>query len=75
LFLVLAWVISGASKLPHDSLIAAAHRAQADALDIAAPAKRRVADEYDGAQKRGEVARPSNPNCSKRNCRDWIKSA
>jgi hypothetical protein len=37
------------------SLIAAAHRAQADALEIEAAAKRRLADEYDGAQERGEV--------------------
>src|SRR5262249_27416829 len=32
-------------------------RAQADALDIKAPAKRRQADEYDAAQARGEVAK------------------
>ncbi|MFN7177492.1 MAG: hypothetical protein ACK4MX_11465, partial [Thermaurantiacus sp.] len=36
-------------------LIAAAHRAQADALEIEAAAKRRLADEYDSAQERGEV--------------------
>jgi hypothetical protein len=34
---------------------AAAHRAQADALEIEAQAKRRLADEYDAAQERGEV--------------------
>ncbi|MCK0198982.1 hypothetical protein MWN34_18955 [Ancylobacter sp. 6x-1] len=44
------------AKDAHDSLIAAAHRAQADALDIEAQAKRRLADEYDAAQERGEVA-------------------
>ena len=38
------------------SLIAAAHRAQADALEIEAQAKRRLADEYDAAQERGAVA-------------------
>ncbi|RLP79531.1 hypothetical protein D9R14_07665 [Xanthobacter tagetidis] len=43
------------AKDAHDSLIAAAHRAQADALDIEAQAKRRLADEYDAAQERGEV--------------------
>lgn len=43
------------AKDAHDSLIAAAHRAQADALEIEAGAKRRLADEYDGAQERGEV--------------------
>lgn len=37
------------------ALIAAAHRAQADALELEAGAKRRLADEYDAAQERGEV--------------------
>ena len=45
------------AKAAHDDLIAAAHRAQADALEIEAAAKRRLADEYDGAQSRGEVKR------------------
>ncbi|MEY9532152.1 hypothetical protein [Sinorhizobium fredii] len=36
--------------------IAAAHRAQADALEIESTAKRRLADAYDAAQERGEVA-------------------
>jgi hypothetical protein len=35
---------------------AAAFRARADALEIEAPAKRRLAYEYDAAQERGEVA-------------------
>lgn len=43
------------AKGAHDDLIAAAHRAQADALEIEAQAKRRLADEYDAAQERGEV--------------------
>lgn len=43
------------AKGAHDSLISAAHRAQADALEIEAQAKRRLADEYDAAQERGEV--------------------
>lgn len=38
------------AKGAHDALIAAAHRAQADALEIEAKAKRRLADEYDAAQ-------------------------
>ena len=38
--------------------VAAAHRAQADAVEIEAQAKRRLADEYDAAQDRGEVAGP-----------------
>lgn len=43
------------AKSAHDDLIAAAHRAQADALEIEAAAKRRLADEYDAAQQRGDV--------------------
>ena len=50
------------AKSAHDDLIAAAHRAQADALEIEAAAKRRLADEYDAAQARGEAAtRQRNP--------------
>ncbi|WP_287199939.1 MT-A70 family methyltransferase [Mesorhizobium sp.] len=45
------------AKGAHDQVVAAAHRAQADALDIEAAAKRRLADEYDGAQQRGEVSK------------------
>lgn len=44
-------------KKAHDELICAAYRAQGDALNIEAQAKRRLADEYDAAQARGEVAR------------------
>lgn len=44
------------AKQAHDDLIAAAHRAQANALEIEAQAKRRLADEYDAAQERGEAA-------------------
>ena len=35
--------------------ISAVYRAQADALEIESLAKRRLADEYDAAQERGEV--------------------
>lgn len=52
------------AKGAHDELIARAHRTQADALEIEAAAKRRLADEYDAAQERGEVAgqgKPSKP--------------
>ena len=45
------------AKGAHDVLIAAAHRAQANALEIEAQAKHRLADEYDAAQERGEVQR------------------
>ena len=43
------------AKGAHDALMAAINRAQADALEIEAGAKRRLADEYDAAQERGEV--------------------
>lgn len=43
-----------------DELIGKAHRAQADALEIEAAAKRRLADEYDAAQERGEVRSVGN---------------
>ena len=50
------------AKDAHDSLVAAAHRAQADALLIESQAKRRLADEYDAAQERGEVAGQGKPS-------------
>ena len=46
----------GKAKKAHDELIAAAYRAQADALAIESEAKHRLADEYDAAQERGELA-------------------
>jgi hypothetical protein len=49
------------AKNAHDELIAAAHRAQADALEIEAQAKRRLAAEYDAAQERGEVQAEGRP--------------
>ena len=45
----------GKAKQAHDDLIKTAYRVQADALEIEAGAKRRLADEYDAAQERGEV--------------------
>lgn len=45
----------------HDSLVAAAHRAQADALEIEATAKRRLADEIDTAKAAGELATDGRP--------------
>lgn len=44
------------AKEAHDSLLSSVYRAQADALTIEARAKSRLADEYDAAQERGEVA-------------------
>lgn len=44
------------AKEAHDTLLADVYRAQADALLIEARAKVRLADEYDAAQERGEVA-------------------
>lgn len=43
------------AKGAHDELVAKAHHAQADALEIMTVAARRLADEYDAAQARGEV--------------------
>lgn len=43
------------AKGAFDDVIGAVYRAQADALEIEAMAKRRFADEYDAAQERGEV--------------------
>ena len=43
------------AKRAHDEVITAVYRAQADALEIESLAKRRLADEYDAAQERGEV--------------------
>lgn len=45
------------AKAAHDDLIAAAHRAQAHALEIESKAKHLLADEYDAAQERGEIQR------------------
>lgn len=44
------------AKQAHDSLIADVHRSQAHALAIRARAEMRLAEEYDDAQDRGEVA-------------------
>ena len=44
------------AKKAHDDVLAAVYRTQADALLIEARAKSRLADEYDDAQERGEVA-------------------
>lgn len=44
------------NKKAYDDVIGAVYRAQADALMIEARAKMRLADEYDAAQERGEVA-------------------
>lgn len=45
------------AKRAHDDVIGAVYRAQADAALIEARAKMRLADEYDAAQERGEVAK------------------
>jgi hypothetical protein len=44
------------AKRAHDTLIAEVYRAQANALAIEARAKMRLAEEYDAARDRGEVA-------------------
>lgn len=48
------------AKKAHDDLIDAVHRVEGDALIIKAKAESRLADEYDAAQKRGEVATSSD---------------
>jgi hypothetical protein len=45
------------AKQAHDDILSAIYRAQANALEIEAQAKRRLADEYDAAQARDEVAK------------------
>jgi hypothetical protein len=50
------------AKKAHDDVLTAVYRAQADALEIEALAKRRLADEYDAAQDRGEVASQGKPS-------------
>jgi hypothetical protein len=45
------------AKRAHDELIAATYRVQADSLEIESMAKRRLADEYDAAQGRGEIGK------------------
>jgi hypothetical protein len=47
------------AKQAHDSLIVEVHRSQAHALAIRARAEMRLAEEYDAAQDRGEVAKGS----------------
>ncbi len=44
------------AKSAHGDVIAAVRRTQADALEIESLADKRLADEYDAAQERGEVA-------------------
>jgi hypothetical protein len=45
-----------------NEIVAKANHAQADALEIEALANRRIADEYDAAQARGEVASQGKPS-------------
>jgi len=49
------------AKQAYDEVISTVYRAQADALEIESAAKRRLADEYDAAQERGEVASVGKP--------------
>lgn len=49
------------AKNAHDEIMSAVMHAQADALDIESAAKRRLADEYDAAQERGEAASQGRP--------------
>jgi hypothetical protein len=48
------------AKSAHATILATCHRMQADALTIEARAQSRLADEYNAAQERGEVAKQSD---------------
>jgi hypothetical protein len=50
------------AKSAHSDLCAKARHAMADALEIEALANRRIADEYDAAQERGDVAGQGKPS-------------
>lgn len=53
------------AKRAHEDVVAAAHHAQADALEIEALAERKLAEQYDRARAAGEVrprGQPSNPS-------------
>ena len=63
------------AKAAHDDLVAAAHRAQAHALEIEAAAKRRLADEYDGAQAHGDVGQQGARNDLVRDANDVVATA
>lgn len=45
------------AKQAHDDVISVVYRTQADALEIESMAKRRLADEYDAAQERGDIGK------------------
>jgi hypothetical protein len=47
-------------KNAHAELLAIVHASQADALALIAMADKELADEYDAAQERGEIAKPSD---------------
>lgn len=49
------------AKEAHDSILADVHRAQGHALAIRSRAEMRLAEEYDAAQERGEVAGDGRP--------------
>lgn len=59
------------AKGAHDTVITTIYRVQADGLEIEAAAKRRLADEYDAAQARGEVAKLGDnlPSVPERNAK------
>ncbi|MCC8952861.1 hypothetical protein H8B02_05090 [Bradyrhizobium sp. Pear77] len=54
-------------------MIAAAYSAQADAPDIDAQAKRRLADEYDVAQARGELRKLGDNQASSRSGKPGLR--
>lgn len=52
------------ARSAHGDVIAAVRRSQGDALEIEALADKRLADEYDAAQERGEVQKPGGDRVS-----------
>lgn len=53
------------AKAAHDELVSATYRVQADSLEIESLAKRRLADEFDAAQQRGEIAQQGRRGTNK----------
>lgn len=59
-------------KDAHDAVLTACRKSMGDALEIEARAQVRLADEYDAAQKRGEVGQQGNPGGLNRSQRERL---
>jgi hypothetical protein len=58
------------AKNAHDAIVAACRKAMGDALIIQATAQCRLADEYDAAQERGEIAKQGQQDRARDNVRN-----